>query len=316
MQHLLRIAAVLPILAFGASAQEEAMPKIRMQLEGSVMGQTVKGAPYSADEVTQSTQVLADGTRIHHENRIAVYRDGEGRVRRESSPDQITIIDPVARTSFFLNPKTMTAQKAPAMVGYSFLHTGGEGGPGLLGMAPGMRSESTFTMITRDGATSVNINGTPVEEKVVAEAIARAKQNGESSTVNVPVGEYRVALDKSAADKEKMAAEKAMMVGSMDTKVMTRRGKSEDLGKQTIEGVIAEGTRTTSTIDVGAIGNDRPIQIVTERWYSAELQTVLMTKTSDPRMGESTFSLTNVHRGEPGAYLFQVPAGYTIADRK
>jgi hypothetical protein len=305
MQHLLRIAAVVPLLAFGASAQDEAMAKMKMHLEGSVMGPSVKGAPYSADEVTQSTQVLADGTRIHHEDKVAVYRDSEGRVRRESSPDQITIIDPVAHTSFFLNPKTMTAQKAPAMVGYSFTRSGGEGGPGMI------RSESSFTMITRDGATSVRINGKPVEEKVVAEAIAKAKQNGESSTVNVPEGSYNVVFDKMAAE----AADKAMVAGSMEHRLRAR-GKSEDLGKQTIEGVIADGTRTTSTIDVGAIGNDRPIQIVTERWYSAELQTVLMTKTSDPRTGESAFSLTNVHRGEPGAYLFQVPAGYTIADRK
>ena len=305
MQHLLRIAAVVPLLAFGASAQDEAMAKMKMHLEGSVMGPSVKGAPYSADEVTQSTQVLADGTRIHHEDKVAVYRDSEGRVRRESSPDQITIIDPVARTSFFLNPKTMTAQKAPAMVGYSFTRSGGEGGPGMI------RSESSFTMITRDGATSVRINGKPVEEKVVAEAIAKAKQNGESSTVNVPEGSYNVVFDKMAAE----AADKAMVAGSMEHRLRAR-GKSEDLGKQTIEGVIADGTRTTSTIDVGAIGNDRPIQIVTERWYSSELQTVLMTKTTDPRTGESAFSLTNVHRGEPGAYLFQVPAGYTIADRK
>jgi hypothetical protein len=308
MQHFLRIAAVLPILAFGASAQEEAMAKIKMQLEGSVMGQTVKGAPYSADEVTQSTQMLADGTRIHHENKVAVYRDGEGRVRRES-PDQVTIIDPVARSSYFLNPKTMTAQKAPVMMNYLFTRTGGEGGPILA------RAESTFTMVTRDGATSVNINGTPVEEKLVAEAIARAKQNGESSTFNVPVPGERIVLERMAADKEKMAAELAMAGGSMEAKLRAR-GKSEDLGKQTIEGVMAEGMRTTSTIDAGAIGNDRPIQIVTERWYSSELQTVLMTKTADPRIGESTFSLTNVRRGDPGAYLFQVPAGYTIADRK
>src|SRR5260370_29908065 len=181
MNHLLRIAAVVPILAFGASAQEEAMAKMKRQLEGSVMGKAVKGAPYSADEMRQSTQVLADGTRIHHENKVAVYRDGEGRVRRES-PDQITIIDPVARTSFFLNPKTMTAQKARAMVNYVFSRTAGEGVA-----APGLRSESTVTLITRDGATSVNINGTPVEEKAVAEAIARAKQNGESVTFHEPV---------------------------------------------------------------------------------------------------------------------------------
>src|SRR5471030_862735 len=305
MQHLLRIAAVVPLLAFGASAQEEAMAKMKMHLEGSVMGPSVKGAPYSADEVTQSTQVLADGTRIHHEDKVAVYRDSEGRVRRESSPDQITIIDPVARTSFFLNPKTMTAQKAPAMVGYSFTRSGVEGGPGMI------RSESSFTMITRDGATSVNINGKPVEEKVVAEAIAKAKQNGESSTVNVPEGSYNVVFDKMAAE----AADKAMVAGSMEHRLRAR-GKSEDLGKQTIEGVIADGTRTTSTIDVGAIGNDRPIQIVTERWYSADLQTVLSTKTTDPRMGEMSFQLTNVRRGDQGVYLFQVPAGYTVGERK
>jgi hypothetical protein len=169
-------------------------------------------------------------------------------------------------------------------------------------------------MITRDGATSVNINGTPVEEKAVAEAIARAKQNGESAIFNEPVAGERIVFEKMAADKEKMAAEKAS-AGIMETRLRAR-GKSEDLGKQTIEGVIAQGTRTTSTIDAGAIGNDRPIQIVTERWYSPELQTVVMTKTTDPRSGESTFSLTNVRRGEPGTYLFQVPAGYTVTDRK
>jgi hypothetical protein len=212
------------------------------------------------------------------------------------------------------------------MMNYVFARTAGEAGPGL-GMAPGIRSESTFFMTTRDGATSVNINGTPVEEKAMAEAIARAKQHGDSAIFNEPVpapGERiviqneqelkRLAGQMMAADKEKMAAETAMS-GAMVSKLRAR-GKSEDLGKQTIEGVIVDGTRTTSTIDTGAIGNDRPIQVVTERWYSSELQTVLMTKTTDPRMGESTFSLTNVHRGEPGAYLFQVPAGYTIADRK
>jgi hypothetical protein len=85
------------------------------------------------------------------------------------------------------------------------------------------------------------------------------------------------------------------------------------LGTQTIGGVSAEGTRYTRTIPAGEIGNTKPIVVVTERWYSADLQMMVMTKRSDPRSGDSTFQMTNVQRGEPSASLFQVPANYTIA---
>jgi len=84
------------------------------------------------------------------------------------------------------------------------------------------------------------------------------------------------------------------------------------LGTQTINGVQAEGTRVTRTIPAGAIGNANPIVITSERWYSSELQTIVMTKRSDPRMGETTFQLTNIQKTEPDATLFQVPSGYTV----
>jgi len=87
---------------------------------------------------------------------------------------------------------------------------------------------------------------------------------------------------------------------------------SASLGTQTINGVLAEGTRTTRTIPAGAIGNSNPIVITVERWYSADLQTVVMMKRSDPRMGETTFQLTNIQRQEPDPSLFQVPADYTV----
>jgi hypothetical protein len=89
--------------------------------------------------------------------------------------------------------------------------------------------------------------------------------------------------------------------------------KTETLGQQAMLGLTADGTRTTSTIEMGVIGNDRPIQVVSERWYSAELQTVVMTKRTDPRSGEEIFRLANVHRGEPGADLFLLPPGYQLA---
>lgn len=84
------------------------------------------------------------------------------------------------------------------------------------------------------------------------------------------------------------------------------------LGTQTISGVAAEGTRTTRTIPAGAMGNEKPIIITVERWYSADLQTVVKSTRSDPFMGDKVTQLTDIKRAEPDASLFQVPADYTI----
>jgi hypothetical protein len=90
--------------------------------------------------------------------------------------------------------------------------------------------------------------------------------------------------------------------------------QTESLGTQAINGVSAQGTRITRTIPAGAIGNAQPIQIVTETWYSPDLQVVVMSKTSDPRTGDSVYQLNNIVRAEPDASLFQVPAGYTVSE--
>jgi len=76
--------------------------------------------------------------------------------------------------------------------------------------------------------------------------------------------------------------------------------------------VLVGPATSTTTIPAGDIGNDRPINIVDERWYSPDLQMTVMTKHSDPRMGETTFALKNINRASPPLYLFEVPAGYTI----
>jgi len=89
---------------------------------------------------------------------------------------------------------------------------------------------------------------------------------------------------------------------------------TEDLGSQTMEGALVNGTRTTRTIPTGQIGNDAPIKIVTEVWTSPDLKTVVYSKRGDPRMGEQTFQLTNIVRAEPDPSLFFVPAGFTITD--
>jgi hypothetical protein len=90
--------------------------------------------------------------------------------------------------------------------------------------------------------------------------------------------------------------------------------QTESLGQKTIEGVQADGTRTTLTIPVGQMGNELPIQIVTESWYSAELHTEVLYRHSDPRLGETVRKLANVSRSEPARTMFEAPADYKVME--
>ena len=93
------------------------------------------------------------------------------------------------------------------------------------------------------------------------------------------------------------------------------RRKKESLGTKTIEGVSADGTRTTRIIPAGEIGNVRPIEIVDESWYSPELQMLLLTRHKDPRSGEANYRLTNIKRIDPEPALFEIPGGYRTLDK-
>ena len=135
MNRLVHMAAAGAWFAFGAAAQDAGSDR---QEEGRTRrpgqdgpdenGRRHKrhdreGAPYSGEEVNENNQMLADGTRIHREVRTTVYRDSEGRTRRET-PESITITDPVANVTYFLNPKTMTGQKLPMASGnFSFIRS-------------------------------------------------------------------------------------------------------------------------------------------------------------------------------------------------
>jgi hypothetical protein len=321
MNRLVHIAAAGALLVFSAAAQNpEDMAKKKAELDamvqvkmvGAVKGMTVKGAPYSGEEISQTDQMLADGTRIHRENRTTVYRDSEGRTRRDT-PDNIVITDPVANVTYILNPKTMTGQKlAMATANYTFSRVGSSVG------AAGTPKTSTFTMTSDgDGPARIIVNGEPLDEKAVAEAMAKAKASGATQTLTYERREVTTAIGSGSGTGMGIgtATGGGLMAGSA-IRVPLKRSAGEPLGKQMIEGVNAEGVREVSTIAAGAIGNDRPFQVSTESWYSAELQMNIMTKHSDPRVGDESFRLTNISRNEPAAYLFQAPAGYQINERK
>ncbi len=86
----------------------------------------------------------------------------------------------------------------------------------------------------------------------------------------------------------------------------------EDLGARLINGVQALGVRVTTTIPVGAIGNDQEMKSVSEQWYSNDIHALVKSVTTDPRVGVSTYELTHIVRAAQDPALFQVPAGFTV----
>ena len=211
-------------------------------------GKVVTGAPFSAQAVTTMSHALADGTKISNTIKVTLYRDSQGRFRKEGSmppvgnmsTDQprsfIAISDPVASKGYLLNPDKKVAR---------------------------------VTTIADHGRKGKG--GTPAAADAAAPNAEGDKEWGNHPNV-------------------------------------TRT----PLGTQTIGGVSAEGTKYTRIIPVGEIGNDKPITITREVWYSSDLQMVVQSKHSDPRFGDSTYSLTNIQRTEPAANLFTVPSDYTL----
>ena len=295
MRKLLCIAAMVAFATLALAQTERAMVvRDDMQSAGAITldfggpedRPVVKNIPITADIVNTHVQYLPDGNKITNEDTSHFYRDSEGRVRRESG-DIVNIFDPVGNASYMLDAKTQTARKLP------------------LG--------TYFFQSTADGAAAkTNIQW------------FRYSDNGGPLPPPPPLPGDPSAAHADAI-KAKLKAEAAQLQVMQDSLGAARAGKvaiglkhgagelhSESLGRRQMEGVNAEGTRDTETIAAGAIGNDRPIQSVTERWYSPDLQTFIQTRHSDPRTGEETFRLTNIVRAEPPAYLFQVPASYQI----
>ena len=255
-------------------------------------GRPIKGSPYSAEAVTETTQILGDGNRIVNRSTANLYRDSEGRTRREQTlraiggvasgapPLQtIMISDPVAGVSYSLDPANRTARKSS--IGFAFTRssnspTGTVSNFVFSGESSNARSVSGTAA---GGGTSV------VPPSTTAPSVSWTAQSG----------------------------------GGAGYQVITRDGRTEntnkeDLGTQIIEGVSATGTRITFTIPAGQIGNERPIEIVDERWFSKDLEAFVMTRHSDPRSGETVYRLTNINRSEPDRSLFEVPADYQMKD--
>ena len=88
----------------------------------------------------------------------------------------------------------------------------------------------------------------------------------------------------------------------------------EDLGKQSIGGLETAGTRETAVIETGVIGNNSPIEIKREYWYSPLLGINVISKLQDPRIGMQNFEVSDIALGDPDANLFHVPRNFKVID--
>jgi TonB family protein len=276
--------------------------------EMSFDGKLVKGAPYSGQGVTEVVQILSDGNRIVNRSTTMIYRDSEGRTRKEStlrtpfgnSSEEpavtIFITDPIAGATYVLDTKTHVARKMPS---YRFEWKTAAGGAGVATPRAGTAA-SALTAATAPAAATSAAPATQTFQVAVPTVAAPSGATGQ--------GENRTGFMIRTPGPEGGDPGAVMQYRRDDS----GRSKSESLGKQSVEGVEAEGTRGTVTIPAGEVGNERAIEIVTERWYSTELQTVIKTRHSDPRFGETIYRLTNINRGEQPKTLFEVPGDYTL----
>ncbi len=257
-------------IAIPASAQPITHPTgmaVRVPLESKV----VKGAPYTAEIIIENAQSLADGNRIVERTTGKVYRDSEGRVRREdgmgaSKTTVVSITDPAAGVSFSLFPARRVALQTPA---------------------PTVGTMRTFNLAVPAPAPD------PTHETL------RFQWEGSAAPI---------------AFEAAQVAHGVMLHGRLGPHYEGGQVTTETLAGRLVEGVWTQGTRRTTIIEAGAIGNERPISIVSEEWFSPELQVLVATEHSDPRAGTSTYRLANIQRTEPDRSFFEVPVDYTIRE--
>lgn len=267
---------------------------------------SVKNMPYSAEGVNESTQTLADGNRISRKTSSYIYRDSQGRTRNEhsfagvgavsgSESRVVSIYDPVAKVSITLNPdKTAFKHQMPSFDGAETNVIESSNGRTIV-MA--RKIESSARMVRDTGSTgAVSVTRSPlatVTHDIVVDRVA-----GSPNVTFARSGVVGVAASGATWTTSDLGKD--------------HKFRSESLGKKVIEGVEADGTRNVITIEAGQIGNERPIEIVDETWFSKEIEALVYSKHSDPRMGETTYRLTNIQRGEQPITLFEVPGDYKV----
>ena len=243
----------------------------------------VKNEPYEAQAVTEMKQTLADGSHIVQTTTATVARDSEGRTVRVQKLGPMGPWKSAESSSG--NSQTLTTIFDPVAKEH-IDYTSDSKIAHVFPMPALPTSTRPVAVAGADSGLNVSAAGASVE-------------NGLTVAGPGPVGAMVQGFTVQARALSPQAS-KGM------------ESKTESLGTKIIEGVQASGTRSTRVIPAGTIGNDKDLNITRETWYSAELQLVIQSTQSDPRFGQTTYTLKNIQQGSPDVTLFQVPANYAI----
>lgn len=305
-------------------------------------GGVVKGAPYSAEAVSERLQTLSDGNQIVTRSRAMHYRDSAGRTRTDVRNDDgsvrtVTINDPVAGTRWILHPERKTAfqsattsdaardmaeqaRAAAAQARLDAAQVRAEAAR-VRAIADGERRAADEARKAADRArlaadeTRRQLDQLRKEGKLVGNNLVIVKEverGGDRPDVRVRIAEpVPVALPVARAVSAQIAP---MIIGAGNDGRWSARAVTRDLGMRDVGGVQAQGQQRSYEIPAGEIGNRNPIVVSSETWTAPDLQILVQQKHSDPRSGELVYRLERLTRAEPALSLFSPPSGYTVRD--
>jgi hypothetical protein len=283
----------------------------------------VKNAPYSATEVIERQQTLADGNQIVNTTTSMSYRDSQGRVRdehrdRKGELASVTITDPVANLTWVLHPKDRTATRIQggnpgramaeaARAAAEASRAGAEAGRAAAEAATA-RARARIEELRKEGKLSAAAVG-PEGANVIIKRVQRDGFDGTQVEENVRI----IPKEMTVSRVQELSNLGPMLASAGDFK-WAGKATTKDLGTRDMGGVKAQGKLRSYEIPAGEIGNAKPIVVSDETWWSPDLQITVYSKHSDPRSGDNVYRVENLRRDEPTASLFTVPSDYTIKD--
>ena len=290
----------------------------------------VKGAPYSGVGTTEVVTTLADGNRITRTNTMRYFRDSAGRTRTEYQlaaigpfvPEEaqsiVTITDPVAGKRYVLSPGVKRADvfdlSAMAQGGKAIVVRGtftniGAPAPGL---APAPTPSKGFRVFSQRSSRDPGMPASGTQP-IMAPGFTAATSTAEIGTAARSTGPATAAAPPAPPGDggDVFFVTNGPVVAGCTGPSTKPAPQAVSIGERRIEGLKVTGSRLEFTIKAGEMGNEQPITVRTDQWFSPELGVVVASTHNDPMIGEQTYRLEQINRSEPDAALFAVPADYT-----
>jgi hypothetical protein len=281
-------------------------------LAGPLGAQAAPGKPIFAEFLTVHHQNFTDGNQISHTTTSSIYRDTQGRIRRESqlslagmpagvsASTFITIVDHQLGFGYVLDPQEMVAHRYELNgAGPSYVARLSAQGNGNAFLAPDPKQPAESVTVPEQHAAS--------ESHWRLHAFSRHNRGSQDAAASSHQLSSSFIAEGSAPNAPSVRIDQPFLAAPNPV-------RTENLGEQMILGFRTRGTRVITTLPAGQIGNDRPIDIVSEQWFSPELELVMRSAHRDPWAGEFTTTVTRISRGDQAATLFEVPERYRVID--